>query len=77
MDAFARAFIVADTILKESDYLKFRAERYASFDDGQGKAFEAGKLSLEDLRTYTFQNGEPQLRSGKQEWLESIINQYI
>ncbi|WP_018619163.1 xylose isomerase [Spirosoma luteum] len=77
MDAFARAFIVADTILKESDYLKFRTERYASFDKGQGKAFEEGKLSLEDLRTYTFQNGEPQLRSGKQEWLESIINQYI
>ena len=77
MDAFARSFIVADTILKESDYLKFRAERYASFDSGQGKAFEEGKLSLEDLRAYTFQNGEPQLRSGKQEWLESIINQYI
>jgi xylose isomerase len=77
MDAFARSFIVADTILKESDYLKFRAERYASFDSGQGKAFEAGKLSLEDLRAYTFQNGEPKLRSGKQEWLESIINQYI
>lgn len=77
MDAFARSFIVADAILNESDYLKFRADRYASFDGGQGKAFEEGKLSLEDLRSYTFENGEPQLRSGKQEWLESIINQYI
>ncbi|MCX6218112.1 xylose isomerase [Spirosoma sp.] len=77
MDAFARSFIVADNILKDSDYLKFRSERYASFDGGQGKAFEEGKLTLEDLRNYTMQNGEPQLRSGKQEWLESIINQYI
>lgn len=77
MDAFARAFVVADTILKESDYLKFRTERYASFDSGQGKAYEEGKLSLEDLRNYTLKNGEPQQRSGKQEWLESIINQYI
>ncbi|UFH57166.1 xylose isomerase [Spirosoma sp. KNUC1025] len=77
MDAFARSFIVADAILQDSDYLKFRQERYSSFDSGQGKAFEEGKLSLEDLRSYTLANGEPQLRSGKQEWLESIINQYI
>ncbi len=77
MDAFARSFIVADAILRDSDYLKFRQERYASFDNGQGKAFEAGTLTLEDLRNYTFENGEPQQRSGKQEWLESIINQYI
>ncbi|MBC3787533.1 xylose isomerase [Spirosoma utsteinense] len=77
MDAFARSFIVADRILKESDYLKFRNERYASFDQGAGKDFEQGKLTLEDLRAYTMQNGEPQMRSGKQEWLESIINQYM
>jgi xylose isomerase len=77
MDAFARSFIVADAILQDSDYLKFRQERYASFDNGQGKAFEEGNLTLEDLRNYTIENGEPQLRSGKQEWLESIINQYI
>ncbi|GAB4015559.1 xylose isomerase [Spirosoma koreense] len=77
MDAFARSFIVADRILRESDYLKFRADRYESFNAGAGKDFETGKLSLEDLRSYTLENGEPQLRSGKQEWLESIINQYI
>ena len=77
MDAFARAYIVAEKILKESDYLKFRTERYTSFDQGAGSDFERGALSLEDLRAYTMQHGEPPLRSGKQEWLESIINQYI
>jgi len=77
MDAFARAFIVADALLRDSDYLKFRTARYASFDEGQGKAFREGKLTLEDLRNYTVENGEPQVRSGKQEWLESLINQYI
>ena len=77
MDAFARSFIVADAILKDSDYLKFRTERYSSFDGGPGKAFEEGKLTLEDLRSYTLENGEPAVRSGKQEWLESLINQYI
>jgi xylose isomerase len=77
MDAFARSFIVADAILQDSDYLKFRNDRYSSFDQGQGKAFEEGKLTLADLRQYTLEHGEPQLRSGKQEWLESLINQYI
>ncbi len=77
MDAFARAFIIADNILQKSPYKKFRADRYASFDSGQGKDFEAGKLSLEDLRAFAIANGEPKQTSGKQEWLENIINQYI
>jgi xylose isomerase len=77
MDAFARAFIIADNILQKSPYKKFRADRYASFDSGQGKDFEAGKLSLEDLRAFAISNGEPKQTSGKQEWLENIINQYI
>ncbi len=77
MDAFARAAIVADKVLRESPYRKFRTERYASFDSGQGKAFEEGKLQLEDLRAFALANGEPKQTSGRQEWLENIINQYI
>jgi xylose isomerase len=77
MDAFARALLVADNILNKSDYRKFRKERYATFDSGKGKEFEEGKLSLEDLRTYAIENGEPAMRSGRQEWLENIINRYI
>ena len=77
MDAFARALVVADHILNKSDYKKFRKERYKSFDSGEGKAFEEGKLSLEDLRAFAVENGEPVVRSGKQEWLENIINRYI
>ena len=46
-------------------------------DSGQGKAFEEGKLSLEDLRTFAVENGEPKQTSGKQEWLENIINSHI
>jgi xylose isomerase len=77
MDAFARSFIIADNILQKSPYKKFRKERYASFDSGKGKDFEAGKLSLEDLRTFAIANGEPKQISGKQEWLENLINDYI
>ncbi len=77
MDIFARALITADNILNKSDYKKIRAERYASFDSGKGKEFEQGKLSLEDLRAYAIEKGEPAVKSGKQEYLENIINRYI
>lgn len=77
MDAFARALITADAILEKSDYKKIRTERYSSFDSGQGAAFEQGKLSLEDLRNYAVENGEPKAISGRQEYLENIINRFI
>ena len=77
MDAFARALIIADNILNKSDYKKLREERYASFDKGKGKAFEEGKLTLEDLRNLAAENGEPEVRSGKQEYFENIINRFI
>jgi xylose isomerase len=77
MDMFARALITANNILNNSDYKKFRQERYASFDGGKGKEFEAGKLTLEDLRSFAIENGEPAIISGRQEYLENIINRFI
>ena len=77
MDTFARALVTADAILQKSDYKKIREERYASFDSGKGAEFEAGKLSLEDLRAYAVENGEPEIRSGRQEYMENLINRYI
>ncbi len=77
MDAFARALITADNILNKSDYKKIRKERYSSFDSGKGKKFEEGKLSLNDLRNFAVENGEPEMRSGRQEYYENIINRFI
>ncbi|GAB6394112.1 MAG: xylose isomerase [Bacteroidales bacterium] len=77
MDAFARALMIAASILENSDYRKMRAKRYASFDSGDGKSFEEGKLTLEDLRTIALRNGEPKQISGKQEWYEALVNLYI
>jgi xylose isomerase len=77
MDIFARALIIADNILQKSDYKKIRTQRYASFDSGKGAEFEKGLLSLEDLRNYAVEAGEPAVISGKQEYLENLINNYI
>jgi xylose isomerase len=77
MDTFARALVIADKILKESDYLKLRKKRYESFDKGKGKEYEGGKLTLENLRSIAMEMGEPAMISGKQEMLEQLINMYI
>ena len=51
-------------------------ERYASFDQGEGKQFEEGKLNLEQLVDYAKKNGEPKQTSGKQEKYETIVALY-
>ena len=77
MDVFARALVTADKIISESDYQKIRSNRYASYDAGKGKDFENGQLTLEDLRNIAIAGGEPATVSGKQEFIENLINRYI
>ena len=77
MDNFARALISADNLLQNSPYRELRRERYSSFDKGAGAEFELGKLTLEDLRTYAINEGEPKLISGQQEFMENLVNRYI
>jgi xylose isomerase len=77
MDTFARALVIANDIIEKSPYLQMRKERYSSFNSGNGKAFEEGKLTLEDLRNLAIKNGEPDVTSGRQELYEAILNMYI
>jgi xylose isomerase len=77
MDVFARALLIANDILAKSPYKKMRADRYASFDSGNGAKFEKGELTLDDLAKIAREVGEPAQISGKQELFEMIINQYI
>jgi xylose isomerase len=74
MDAFARALIVADRVLSETSYKDLIGDRYASFDSGEGRKFEKGKLSLQDLAKIASQSGESMQKSGRQEYLENLIN---
>ncbi|MFO7847025.1 MAG: xylose isomerase [Balneolaceae bacterium] len=77
MDTFARGLIIADNILENSNFRELREGRYTSFDSGNGKKFENGELSIEELRDLAAKIGEPEVRSGKQELLENLFNQYI
>ena len=76
-DTFARALITADKIISSSSYAELRKNRYKTFDGGQGKDFENGKLKLKDLYEIAKESNELGPESGKQELFENIINQYI
>lgn len=77
MDSFARGLLIAHEILEKSALADDRRQRYASFDSGPGQEFAAGRLSLADLREHAAQHGEPRMQSGRQEWVENLINDFI
>jgi xylose isomerase len=77
MDAFARALLAAQAILEDGEYQRLRKERYSSFDAGKGKQFERGNLTLQQLGKLAQLKGEPEQRSGKQEYFENLIAKYI
>ena len=76
MDAMARALLNAADILENSELPKMKKQRYASFDQGPGKDFEDGKMTLEQAYEYGKKVGEPKQTSGKQEKYETIVALY-
>ncbi len=76
MDAMARALESAAKLLEESPYKEMKAKRYASFDEGLGKKFEEGKMTLEEAYEYGKKVDEPKQTSGKQELYEAIVAMY-
>ncbi len=78
MDAFARGAKVAAAIRKEGIIDEFVTRRYRSFDEGIGKKVEDGTATLADLETYMLDKGEAAPNeSGRQEWIENLINRYL
>ena len=77
IDIFARSLLIVEKIINDSDYVKLLDQRYSSFDSGIGKSFAEGNLNLDELATHAKNNGEPSLKSGKQELLENLINRFI
>ena len=77
MDTFARALLAADRVLSKSKFREMRRERYATFDNGDGKKYEDGQLTLEQLAEIGLAGGEPAQTSGRQERYENLIAQHI
>jgi xylose isomerase len=78
MDAYALAFKLARRILADGKFTAFVAERYASFDRGYGRAIAKGRTDFRELNKLVLTKlGEPKPRSGKQEFLENLLNAYL
>lgn len=78
MDAYALAFKLGRRILADGKLEAFVADRYSSYDSGYGKAIEKRKTSFKELEKLVLDElGEPRPRSGKQEYLENLLNQYL
>jgi xylose isomerase len=78
MDAFARGLKIAAAIRKDGRLAGFVKERYCSWDAGIGRKIESGKTDFAELEAYMLKKGEitPNV-SGRQEFLENLINEFI
>ena len=77
MDAFARGLKVAARLIEDRVFEDFKERRYASYKEGLGKDIIDGKVGFKELEAYALENGVTPNVSGRQELLESILNQYI
>lgn len=78
MDAFARGLKIAAAIRADGRLEAFVKNRYRSWDSGIGKKIESGKSSFKTLETYMLKKGEvTKNESGRQEFLENLINEFI
>jgi len=78
MDAFARGLKIAAAIQRDGRLAEFVKNRYASWDSGIGAKIESGKASLKEIEAYILKQGDvsPNV-SGRQEFLENLINEFI
>ena len=78
MDAYALAFKIARRILADGKFESFLKERYSSFDTGYGKEIERRKIGFKELEKLVLTKlGEPKPKSGRQEYLENLLNTYL
>ncbi len=78
MDVCARALLMAAAMIEDGALARAASERYAGWDTTEGRAILAGKRSLADLAARVDREGlEPQPRSGRQEYLENLVNRYL
>jgi xylose isomerase len=78
MDAFARGLKIATAIRKDGRLANFVKQRYSSWDTGIGAKIESGKSSFADLEAYMLKRGDATPNtSGRQEFLENLINEFI
>lgn len=76
MDAFALGLRIAAKIIEDGRMDSFVENRYASYKTGIGADIIAGKATMNDLEKYALAKGDviDVVESGKQEYLENVMN---
>ncbi|HYG22851.1 MAG TPA: xylose isomerase, partial [Verrucomicrobiae bacterium] len=78
MDAFARGLKIAAAIRKDGRLADFVKERYSSWDSGLGAQIERGEVGFAELEKHMLKQGDVSVNaSGRQEFLENLINEFI
>lgn len=77
MDAFALGLRLADKIKQDGRLGSFVNERYISWKSGIGADILSGKAGLGELEAYALEKGDVQTTSGRQEYLEMLLNQIM
>ena len=78
MDTFALGLTKAAALIEDGRIESFLKGRYASFDSDLGKKIRSGNASLEELADVAARRGAPSLpASGRQEYLESVLNNVL
>lgn len=77
MDAFALGLIKAYELIEDGRIEEFKKSRYSGYNQGIGKQILEGSADLEALEKYTIENKEIVNESGRQEYLEGILNSVL
>ena len=77
MDALALGLRNAVKLQEDGRIDAFVAERYAGWNEGIGAKIRAGETSLEELEQYALALPAVENPSGRQEMLESVLNQVL
>ncbi|MFA5676393.1 MAG: xylose isomerase, partial [Christensenellales bacterium] len=77
MDAFALGLKKAVRILEDGRLAAFVQERYASYNEGVGRRIIEGRETLKTLYEYAKNIESFPVQSGRQEYLESILNDIL
>jgi len=77
MDAFALGLILANKILEDKVLEDFVEKRYNSFNEGMGKKIVDGRTNFKELEEYVLDKKVGVPKSGRQEYLENLLNLYI
>jgi xylose isomerase len=78
MDVCARALLVAERMLSDDRLGRFVDERYAGWASGEGSEILAGRLGLDQLASRVLErNTDPRPVSGRQEYLENLLNDVL